>query len=164
MPQVTIEYMILIPVLILQIFLFPYAVGLVMNTWVDSRRSLALEEAASHIGSSIQQVYFSLNHTTIQAGRLDNVLDIQPFIEGYAYTGNATLRTVLDPVFDSSQVLEITLKFQGLGLSATTSVTMGGNVEWVPSTLLSNNSTQRCVTAEKYSNQTIRFYFGASAG
>jgi hypothetical protein len=158
MPQVTIEYMILIPVLILQIFLFPYAVGLVMNTWVDSRRSLALEEAVSHIGSSIQQVYYSLNHSTILSGNLTSKLSIQPYIEGYAYTGNATLRTVLDPVFNSSQILDVTLKFKGLAIWATTSVIMGENVEWRNSTLLSN-STIACITAEKL-NDTITLHFG----
>lgn len=157
--QVTIEYMILIPVLVLQLFLFPLTVGWFMNTWVDSRRSLELQGAASHLGSSIQQVYFSLNHTTIQAGTLTNTLNIPPFIEGYAYTGNAALRTALDPVFNSSKVLDITLKFVGLELSTTTSVTLGQNIEWNPSSFMSN-STHACVTAEKYPDGTIRLSFG----
>lgn len=152
--------MILIPLLIMQIFLFPLTVGWLMDTWTDSRRSLALEESASHLSSSIQQIYFSLNHASISAGNLTSKLGTQPFIEGYPYRGNATLRAILDPAFNSSKILDITLKLVGLEISATTSVTLGQNIEWYNSTFTSN-STQACVTAEKFSNGTILLYFGA---
>jgi hypothetical protein len=157
-PHVTIEYVIMVPVLILQIFLFPFAASLIMNTWVDSRRTLALQEAAGHLGSSMQQMYFSLNHTTISAGNVTNKLDIPPFIEGYPYTGTAMLRTVSDPAL-SSNVLEVTLKFVGLGISASTIVTLGQNVKWRDSTFMSN-STFACLRAEKYGNGTIKLSFG----
>ena len=164
MVQITIEYMILIPVLILQLFLFPFVVSTVMNTWADSRRTLELQEIAGHLRSSMQQVYFSLNHTSIQAtSPLTSKLEIPPFIEGYAYKGNATLRTVQDPDLVSTQVLDITLKYVGLGLSVATSVTLGQNVEWKNSTFMSN-STQACITAVKYPNETIQLYFGIAEG
>ncbi len=152
--------MILIPLLIMQIFLFPLTVGWIMDTWVDSRRSLALEESASQLGSSIQQIYFSLNHESISAGALTTKFATQPFIEGYPYRGNASLRTILEPEFNSSKILDVTLKVVGLEIATTTSITLGQNVEWKNSTLISN-STQACVTAEKFSNGTILLYFGA---
>jgi hypothetical protein len=159
MVHITIEYMILIPILILQMFLFPIVVSGIMNTWVDSRRSLEIQEVASHLGSSIQQVYLSLNHTSIQAGTLTNTLDIPHFIEGYAYSGNATLEAVLgDQAFNSSKELSITLKYNGLGISTTASVILGQNVEWTSSTF-SSNSTNTCLNAEKYANGTIRLSF-----
>jgi hypothetical protein len=158
MPHVTIEYIIMVPILIMQIFLFPFAASLIMNTWVDSRRTLALQEAAGHLGSSMQQMYFYLNHTTIGAGNVTNKLDIPPFIEGYPYTGNATLRTVLDPAL-GSKVLEVALRFVGVGISASTMVTLGQNVEWRNSVFMSN-STSACLQAEKYDNGTIRLSFG----
>jgi hypothetical protein len=149
----------MVPLLILQIFLFPFAASLVMNTWVDSRRTLALQETASHLGSSIQQTYLSLNYTTISAGDVTNKLDVPPFIEGYAYTGTATLRTVTDPA-PGSKVLELTLTFKGVEISTTTTVTLGQNVEWKDSTFMSN-STTACLQAEKYSNRTIKLSFGS---
>ena len=154
--QITIEYMILIPILILQLFLFPLTVGWIMNTWVDSRRTLELQETASHLGSAIQQVYFSLNHTTIQSCNLNYILEIPPSIEGYSYTGNATWRPA-DP--DSNQVLDVTLQLVGLKISTTTSVTMGQNVEWKNSTLKSY-STGSCLIANKNSDGTIELSFG----
>ncbi|HJW97500.1 MAG TPA: hypothetical protein VJ529_00095, partial [Candidatus Bathyarchaeia archaeon] len=62
MVHVTIEYMIMVPVLVLQIFLFPLTANWLMTTWVDSRRNLALQDVASHLSSTIQQLYLSLNH------------------------------------------------------------------------------------------------------
>jgi hypothetical protein len=162
--QITIEYMIMIPILIMQIFLFPLTAGWIMNTWVDSRQTLALQETASHLGSSIQQVYSALNHESISAGTVTNRLEVPPFIEGYAYTGNATLRTALDPELNSSKILDITLRLMGGRIESTTSVTLGQNVEWQPSTFMSN-STDASIKAEKYLNGTesvIRLSFGGA--
>jgi hypothetical protein len=159
--QITIEYMIMIPILILQIFLFPLTAGWIMNTWVDSRQTLALQEAASHLGSSVHQVYSALNHESISAGTVTNRLEVPPFIEGYAYTGNATLRA-LDPAPNSSQVLDITLRFMGSRIEATTSVTLGSNAAWDPNSEFMSNSTDASLIAEKMSNGTILLSFGGA--
>src|SRR5208283_1458689 len=102
--EVTVEYMILIPVLILQIFLFPMFVNVVMNQYVGDQRSLELQETASNLSSSIEQIYLSLNHTSILSCTLKSSLDSQPLIDGYIYTGNATLQAV-ELESDSSRVL-----------------------------------------------------------
>ena len=156
MPQITIEYMIMIPMLILQIFLFPLTAGWIMNTWVDSRQTLALQETASHLGSAVHQVYSALNHESISAGAVTNRLEIPPFIEGYAYTGNASLR---DAAANSSRILDITLRFKGSQIEATTSVTLGQNVAWDQDSEFMSNSTYARLIAEKLSNDTILMYF-----
>ncbi|MCW4011254.1 MAG: hypothetical protein NWF05_11670 [Candidatus Bathyarchaeota archaeon] len=160
MAHVTVEYMILVPMLILQIFLFPFAVGWVMDTWVDSRRELVLEETASHLGGSLQQVYLALNHQTIQSATLTNRLDIPLLIDGKAYTGNVTWHQAVDFEVDSNRILDVTLTLSGSGLSATASVTLGSNVEWQNSTFLSSSTTV-CIIAQKFSNGTINLSFGA---
>ena len=158
MAHVTLEYMILIPMLIMQIFLLPYAVGLVMNTWTDSRRELALEETASHLGGSMQQVYLALNHETISSATLTSELHAPPSIEGDAYTGNVTWRQVVDLNPGSNKILDITLKLQGSSVSATTSVTLGPNVEWQNSTF-SSISLNAAIRAQKFPNGTISLSF-----
>jgi hypothetical protein len=158
LPQITIEYMIMIPILIMQIFLFPLTAGWIMTTWVDSRQTLALQEAASHLGSSIHQVYSALNHESISNGTVRSKLEIPSFIEGYAYTGNATLRA-LDSVPNSSQVLDITLRFMGGRISSTTSVTLGENVAWDQDSAFMSNSSYASLVAEKMANGTILMYF-----
>jgi hypothetical protein len=152
--------MILIPVLILQLFLFPLTVGWIMNTWVDQRQTLELQETASHLGSIIQQVYFSLNHTTIQTGTLTSTLDIPPSLEGYSYTGNASWRLTDGSGGGFGQVLDVTLKFVSLDISTTTSVVLGQNVAWQNSTLKSYSSNS-CLIAQKNPNGTIAMSFGS---
>jgi hypothetical protein len=147
--------MIMIPILIMQIFLFPLTASLIMNNWVDSRRTIALQETASHLSSTIQQLYSSLNHATISAGTVTNKLTVPPFIEGYAFSGNATWRTPSD-----GKILDLTLRLMGANVEVTASVTLGENAEWKNSTLMSN-STYAGINAEKMSNGTIRLYFGS---
>jgi len=129
-----------------------------MNIWVDSRRTLALQEVASHLGSTIQQLYFSLNHETISAGTATYSPGLPPFIENYNYVGNATLRAVSGSA-DSSKVLSITLTLAKTKISVTTSVILGSNVLWRSSVFVSN-STNACISAQKLSDGTIRLYFG----
>jgi hypothetical protein len=150
--------MIMIPMLILQIFLFPLTASWLMNIWVDSRRTLALQDAASHLGSTIQQLYFSLNHETISAGTATYSPGLPPFIEDYNYIGNATLRTVSASA-NSSKVLTITLTLAKTKIIVTTLVILGSNVLWRPSVFVSN-STSAIVSAEKLPDGTIRLYFG----
>jgi len=156
LPQITIEYMIMIPMLILQIFLFPLTAGWIMNTWVDSRQTLALQETASHLSSSIQQIYSALNHESISTGAVRSKLDISPFIEGYAYRGNASLRAA---ELNSSQFLDLTLRFMGGSIETTTSVTLGSNVKWDADSAFMSNSTNASLIAEKMANGTILLSF-----
>ena len=158
--DVTIEYAILIPLLILQIFLFPIVVNSMMNNWVDSRQLIELQETAGHLGSSIQQVYFSLNHTSILDGTLMNDLNLAPYIEGYSYTANASLRGVLEPPMNSTEILDITLRLVGTTITTTTSVTLGQNVVWIPSTF-DSNTNQTYLVAQK-NNDLITLSFGAT--
>lgn len=157
MPKASIEYVIMVPILILQIFLFPMSANWLMDIWVDSRRTLALEEAASNLGGSIQQIYFVLNHETISAGTVKQKSNVPPFIENYPYIGNATLRPVSD--LNSSKILDIMLRLKTVGPTVTTSVVLGQNVLWQESTFMSNSTTAGIV-AEKLVNGTISFSFG----
>lgn len=157
MPHITIEYVIMVPVLILQIFLFPLTAGWLMNIWVDSRKTLALQEAASHLGSTIQQIYFSLNHETIGAGTVTQKTNIPTFIENHVYTGSATLRT-LSQSDSSSKALDITLRIKDTGFSVTTRVILGNNVVWQNSTFVSN-SVNAGIIATKFANGTISLAF-----
>ncbi|MEM3703132.1 MAG: hypothetical protein QXX79_01725, partial [Candidatus Bathyarchaeia archaeon] len=159
MAHITIEYVIMLPILIMQIILFPLTASWLMNIWTDSRRTLALQEVASHLGSVIQQVYFTLNHETIAVGSITQKTDVPPFIENYPYIGNATLKTVLDPSMKSSKILKITLKLEGAGTTVTTTVLLGENAVWRESAFLSN-STNACIIAQKFANKTILLAFG----
>ena len=129
-----------------------------MDVWVDSRRTLVLQDVANHLGSTIQQIYLSLNHDTIAAGTFTHTVNVPPFIENRQYTGTATLRTTLDPTLNSSKILEMTLKLDKSGITVTTSVILGQNVIWQESTFTSTSSTVDMV-AEKRTDGTILLTF-----
>src|SRR5208283_909233 len=118
MVNITIEYMILIPFLILQIFLLPFATGLFMNYWTTSSNTLALNDASIHLSSSIEQLYFFLNNPSVSSGTVTNDVGIPSYIGNYAYVGNATLISVSGS--GSEKVLELTLKLVGTTISTTT--------------------------------------------
>jgi hypothetical protein len=158
MPHVTIEYMIMLPLLILQIFLFPIVATSLMNTWVNSRRTLALQDIAGHLGSAMQQLYFSLNHVTIPAQKTSYSPWAPQFVENSPYRGTATLLTLSGPGLNSSKAIELALTIVGTTNSVTTTVVLGPNAEWNPSVFRSN-STYASVTAEKFLNGTIVLQF-----
>jgi hypothetical protein len=160
MANITIEYMILIPVLILQIFLLPYATSLIMSSWSTSVETLALQDASSRVGSSIQQLYYFVNHATVPSGNITSSLNIPRFINNYAYTGNAMLTNVVSGS-SPSKVLRLTLKFMGNSIFVTSSVDLGQNVYWTTTSSFMSNSTTACIQACKYSNNTILLFFGS---
>lgn len=162
MPHVTIEYMIMVPMLVLQIFLFPLAANLIMANWVDARRAVALQEVASHLGSTVQQVYFLLNHETTPIGNVTQRADLPPTIDNYPYTGNGTLKKVLDlsldPTGNSSRMLVITLEIEEFGTVAAASALMGQNVIWLDS-IFTSNSKNAGILGGKLANETIWLSF-----
>jgi hypothetical protein len=146
--QVTIEYMILVPVLIIQIFIFPYTASIVMDSWSNSRRTVELQEAASNLGSAIQQIYYTINHASIANGTMKVALGIPQTIENYAYT--ATLSHI--PSDASYKVMNVTLRLGQTKVVASTTVTLGDNVDWTNNISFSSMTSQLTLTATKTSN------------
>ncbi len=157
--HITIEYMIMIPLLILQIFLFPYTASLIMNNWNVSRETLQLQEIASNLGSSIMQLYTTLGHDTISSVVVTDSLNLPKFIDGHTYTANGTLRASLDSVDTSTRILDLTLTLDGTQIQTSTSVILGTSVNWNSSSVLVSNSNYASIVAEKLVNSTINLYF-----
>jgi hypothetical protein len=157
MAHIAIEYAIMIPVLIAQIFLFPLAANAFMSVWVDSRRTLELQNSAILLGGVVQQLYLALNRAVIPSGRAAYVPSLPPLIENQYYTGNATLQIVSGGGSNSSRVLQINL-FLAAKVSTSTSVVLGNNAVWQNSTFVSNSNNAR-VGAEKFPNGTISLWF-----
>jgi hypothetical protein len=147
MVQITIEYMILTPVLILLIFLLPFMASSIMSTYSNSRQTLELQNIAGHLGSTIQQVYFSLNHDSVSAGTVSFNMGLPPLLEGRAYVVNTTSSTALA---SGATVINLSVKLSG-GITTNTSVTLGPNVSWGNSYFWSNSLTA-CIVATKLSN------------
>jgi hypothetical protein len=138
MVQITIEYMILTPILIMLIFLLPFTASAAMDTYVSSRQTLELQKVAGHLGSAIQQVYFSLNHETVAAGTISSDTGIPPLLEGQKFMINCTSRLAVEL---GATVVDIKLKLSGSGATTIASVTLGRNVVWGNSSFWSDSTT-----------------------
>ena len=150
----------MIPILLLQIFLFPVVANSLMNTWVDSRRTLILQDAASNMGSTIQQMYFALDHnSTIPSGTTTNQFGLPPYIDGYSYTASATLQPS-SAAANPSQVLNLNVRLVTTNIQVTSQILLGSKAQWDSSTVFKSNSTTACAYADKFGNGTIRLGFG----
>ena len=161
MVNVTLEYMIMIPLMIFEIILFPYVANLMMNNWAVDKETLQLQEAATSIGSSIGQIYTALNHDTISTVNVTSTINSPKIIDGYIFTAKGTLRTALDSVLNSTKILDLTLTLNGTKIEATTSVILGSNVSWDNSSAFVSNSYNAAIISEKLSNGTIYLYFAS---
>lgn len=157
MPHIVIEHVIMIPILLIQIFLFPLAVNIMTSAWTDARRQNVLQDAADHLGSMIQQLYFCLDQKEISAGNVTQASILPPTIESYPYT--AIVDSLVSLGFDSSKILTLTLTLQQAGNTATTTVTLGPNVEWEGGVFISN-SPDACIKVRKSDDDVLFFSFG----
>jgi hypothetical protein len=153
MPHVTMEYAIMVPILILQVVLMPLAASWMIDVWVTRRRETGLLDVASHMGSTINQLYFSLNRDEVAAGTTTQSANVPPFIESIPY-----VVTVSDRKIENSTVIDLYLGLMGVGVTATTRVTLGPNVLWEQSTFVSNATTAG-IQVVKLSNGTLSFSF-----
>jgi hypothetical protein len=157
MAHITIEYMIMIPVLIMQIFLFPIAASVIMNTWGDSNQTIQLQTTAGHMGSSIQQLYYTINHGSMSNGSMKIALDVPPIINGRAYTTTLSHVTHSDT---SYQIMNVTLKMIGTKVQTSTLVTLGQNVNWTQNLAFNSTSHNLSLIATKTSNSILISYGG----
>lgn len=157
MPHVTIEYVIMIPILIAQIFLFPLAASALTNTYVESTRRLTAETAANRLASSIQQLYFSLNHEAIPPSTVTLDPGLPKYIDGYHYVA----RGALTPIREGGATrLNINLTVVGLNIRVSAYATLGPNVSWDSNSVFVSNSTRAFVEVTKDSSGAFHFRFG----
>jgi hypothetical protein len=154
--NVVLENVILIPLLILQVFLFPFATNLVTSAWEGARRQVALEETASHFGSIIQQLFFSLSEENVCTGTIIQNPKLPSTIEDYYYNATGSIS-----LSNGSKILTLSLFLEGTSESASTKVTLGPNAQWGGGVFRSN-SPNGCIKVEKLPYNVLRFYFGGS--
>jgi len=155
-PHITIEYVILVPVLFAQILVFPLAASMMTSSWADVRRDAALQGAASHLASTIQQLYLSVNREEIVAGNIIQASTLPPTIESYPYTATGNLSATLDS--NSSRVLTLTLRLEEAGNTAKASALFGPNARWDGGTFRSD-SPDASIKVRKFVNGTLLFSF-----
>ena len=157
MTSVTIEYVILIPLLFSQVIVFPFVASTMTSSWQDSQRNIELQDAADHLASTIQQLYLTINNDEILAGTVTQASTLPVTVGSYPYTATGSLSSPSDP--DSTRILTVTLTLEELGNTVTAAAVLGPNVQWITSTLRSN-SANASIDVQKFSNSTLVFSFG----
>jgi hypothetical protein len=135
--------------------LVPMATVWMIDVWVDQRKETALQDVASHLGSTIQQLYLSLNREEAGAGTVTQVSNVPPFIESIPYVVDASDRRV-----ENGTIIDLHLALIATSITAFTRVTLGSNVLLGPQRTFISNSTNACIMVEKFSNGTLSFSFG----
>ncbi len=158
MAHITIEYMIMIPVLVMQIFLFPYAASAIMATYGDSLITMQLQTVTGHMTSSIQQLYYTINHGSFSDGFMKVNLDVPQLIQGHAYTTTLSHMTSTDT---SCQIMKVTLQIVGGSTQTSSLVTLGSNVNWQENLVFNSTVSSLSLAANKTAN-SIWISFGGT--
>jgi hypothetical protein len=153
--HLTIEYVMLIPLLFAQIIVFPLVANMMASSWVNTRRDAELQGAASNLVSTIQQLYLSLNREEISAGNITQVSTLPPTIESYPYTANGSLTSLGS---NSGSVLTLTLILENAGNRATASALLGSNARWGGG-IFHSSSLDASINVQKLVNGIIIFSF-----
>jgi hypothetical protein len=127
-----------------------------MDRWEDSRLVLELQQTAGNLGSSIQQLYYTMNRDTVTEGTMRIILDVPYLIDGRIYT------TILSHVINSEtsyEIMNVTLKLVGATSHASTLVTLGPNIDWQEDLSFNSTANSLSVIANKTAN-TIWLSFG----
>jgi len=155
--SVTIEYVILIPLLFTQMIVFPFVASTITSNWQDSQRDIELQDAANHLASTIQQLYLTLNRDEVLECTVTQASPVPVTVASYPYNVTCSLS---DPPDGSSKILMVTLTLDEVGNTATAAAVLGPNVEWVSSTMRST-SFEASINVEKEDN-VLTFSFGGS--
>jgi hypothetical protein len=157
-PNISIEYVILVPLLFSQVIVFPFVASTMTSNWHDSQRNIELQGVADHLASTIQQLYLTINSEDILLGDVTYTSHLPVTVGSYPYTATCSLRSISE---NSVKVLTVTLTLDDVGNTATASAVLGDNVEWVDSTFRSN-SADAYITVNKAEDDLLTFSFGGS--
>jgi hypothetical protein len=146
--------MIMIPVMILQIFLFPFVATMLMDNWASSRQTLELQETAGKLSSTIQQMYYTINRASVSSSSaaMKVALDFPKTIENQAYTVTLLKITNLD---FSYRVMNVTLRLINGDCFASSLVTLGDNIDWQDNLSFSSTTSNIVLTATKTDNAIV---------
>jgi hypothetical protein len=158
--SVTIEYVIMIPLLFTQVIVFPLVASTMVDNWQNSQRNIELQDTADHLASTIQQLYLTINSQNVLAGTVNQASTLPITVASYPYTATGSLNHPLDP--DATKILTVTLTMDDVGNTVTAKAVLGPNVQWIESTFRST-STDASINVQKLDDaeHTLVFSFGA---
>ena len=157
MPSVSIEYVIMIPLLFTQVMVFPFVASTMTSNWQNSQREIELQDAADHLASTIQQLYLTINSQDILTGYVTQASTLPITVASYPYNATGSLSDPSNP--DTTKILTVTLTLDDVANTVSANAVLGPNVIWNESTFRST-SLDASINVQKFSNGTLAFSFG----
>jgi hypothetical protein len=157
MPHVAVEAVILAPLLVIQILLFPLVANAISSNWANATRDIMLNETGSQIASTIQQLYLSLNRPEVSTGNITQASTFPIEIDAQAYTVTGLLRNSSSP--GSGKILFLNLTLQKLGNKAMVQTPLGPNVLWDEGSLFYSSSSDASIKVQKRADDMLLFSF-----
>jgi hypothetical protein len=108
------------------------------------------------MASTVQQLYLTVNRDEILEGTITKVSPVPVTIGSYPYTIEGSLS---NPPGDFAKVFTVTLTLDDIGNTVTSSIVIGSNTKWTPTTFRST-SVDASIIIDKFSNGTLAFAFG----
>jgi len=155
--NIAIEVVILAPLLVVQILLFPLVVSTMSFNWASATRDVTLKETASQMASTIQQLYLSLNRQEVSTGTITLASTFPTEIAGHPYTAAGLLKTSFQP--SSGKILVLNLTLQKLGNTVSVQTPMGPNVLWNEKSFFDSSRPNASIEIQKFANGTLLFSF-----
>ena len=156
MPNVTIEYVILIPLLFTQVIVFPFVASTITSNMQNSQRDIELQDTANHLASTIQQLYLTINRQEILTGTITQESTVPITVASFPYTASGSLISSSE---NSTKTLRVILTLDDVDNTVTAVAVLGPNVHWTDSTFRSTSS-DASIEVQKLSNSTLVFSFG----
>ncbi len=156
MPSVALEFALMLPLVFLLSAVLIFTTNYIADSWTTLRIQSALSTSALHLASTIRQLYYSFNDSSVSAGTITKTSDLPTTIELYPYTAVGSISSVSGP--GSVKNLLLTMSLTGKSITAITTVTLGVNVNWKSTTLTSNSLTAG-IQLQKFANGTVTISF-----
>ena len=157
MTSVTIEYVIMIPLLLTQVIIFPFVASTMTSNWQNSQRNVELQDTAEHLASTIQQLYLTINSQDVLAGTVTQASTLPITVASYPFTATGSLNSPPNP--NATKILTVTLTMDDVGNTVSADAVLGPNVQWIE-LMFRSTSSDASIIVQKFSNDTLTFSFG----
>lgn len=160
MVSVTIEYVILIPLMFTTVIVFPLVADRMTTEHQKSQLTIELQDVADHMASTIQQLYLTVNGEEILTGTVTQASPVPVTVGSYPYTVEGSL---YEPGDGSAKVFNTFLTLDEIDITVSASAVLGINVQWVDSSFRSTSVDAEIIVQKlDDAEHTVVFSFGGS--
>jgi hypothetical protein len=137
--------------------MFPLIASTMTSYWGNATREVALQEVASQMGSTIEQLYLSLNRIDVSTGTITQASTFPTEIASYQYTAKGSLMASSEP--NSGKILILNVTMQNAGNTIINRTPLGPNVLWNEESIFYSSSPNASIKVQKFANGTLLFSF-----